>query len=66
MKGNDLKKRLETLHMTNAELSVKCGVTESQVKKWVENRIEIPIYVETILDMKEIIDFFTRMRLRER
>lgn len=51
MKGQDLKRILKELKMSQVEFALKCGVSEVQVSKWINEHTDVPDYAKTIVNM---------------
>ena len=51
MEGQDLKKMLKALKMSQVEFASKCGVSEVQVSKWINEHTDVPQYAKTIIEM---------------
>ncbi|SMD01605.1 Helix-turn-helix [Desulfocicer vacuolatum DSM 3385] len=51
MTGQKLKKKLKALKMSQVEFASKCGVSDVQVSKWINEHIDVPHYAITIVEM---------------
>ncbi len=45
MTGQELRSDLKFIGMSQVELSVDAGVSQTQVSKWVNNKAIVPLYI---------------------
>ena len=52
MTGLELKNKLKATKVSQVDFASLCGVSDVQVSKWVNGHSDVPVYAQTIIEMR--------------